>query len=170
MDLTLQVPMQYCSLLPLPAASTTGTVFTLAPSLHSFWSYFSTLLQQHIGHLLTWGVHLSVSYIFAFYTVHGVLNARIIKWVAIPCLTTSNLPWFKDLTFQVPMQYCCLQHWTLLLSPVISTTGCCFCFGSISSFFLELSLHSSPVAYCVPTNLGSSSFSVIPFCLFAFLT
>ena len=40
-----------------------------------------------------------------------------------------------DLTFQVPMQYCSLQHWTLLPSPVTSTIGCCFCFGSISSFF-----------------------------------
>ena len=25
------------------------------------------------------------------------------------CLTTSNLPWFIDLIFQVPMQYCSLQ-------------------------------------------------------------
>ena len=64
------------------------------------------------------------------------------------------------------MQYCSLQHQTLLLSPVTSTTGCCFCFGSIPSFFLELFLHRSPVAYCVPTNLGSSSFSVLSFCLF----
>ena len=32
--------------------------------------------------------------------------------LAISCLTTSNLPWFVDLTFQVPMQYCSLQHWT----------------------------------------------------------
>ena len=52
--------------------------------------------------------------------------------LAISCLSTSNLPWFMDLTFQVPMQYCSLQHWTLLPSPVVSTTGCCFCFGSIS--------------------------------------
>ena len=28
--------------------------------------------------------------------------------LAISCLTTSNLPWFTDLTFQVPMQYCSL--------------------------------------------------------------
>ena len=35
-----------------------------------------------------------------------------------------------DLKFQVPVQYCSLQHWTLLLSPVTSTTGRCFCFGS----------------------------------------
>ena len=36
--------------------------------------------------------------------------------LAISCLTTSNLPWFMDLSFQVPVQYCSLQHWTLLLS------------------------------------------------------
>ena len=36
------------------------------------------------------------------------------------------------LTFQVPMQYCFLQHWTLLPSPVTSTTGHCFRFGSMS--------------------------------------
>ena len=36
-----------------------------------------------------------------------------------------------------------LEHGTLLPSPVTFTTGHCFCFGSISSFFLELFLHSS---------------------------
>ena len=81
-------------------------------------------------------------------------------------LTTSNLPWFMDLTFQVPMQYCCLQHRTLLLSPVTSITGHCICFGSVSSFFLELFLHFYPAAYWAPTDLGSSSFSVLSFCLF----
>ena len=74
--------------------------------------------------------------------------------LAISCLTTSNLPWFIDLTFQVPMQYCSLQHQTLLPSPVTPTTGCSFCFGSISSFFLELFLHRSPVVYWAPTSLG----------------
>ena len=49
--------------------------------------------------------------------------------LAISCLTTSNLPWFMDLTFQVPMQYCTLQHRTLLPSSDISTTACCFHFG-----------------------------------------
>ena len=88
--------------------------------------------------------------------------------LAIYCLTTSNLPSFTDL-FQVPMQYCSLQHQILLLSPVTSTTGCCFCFGSISSFFLELVLHWSPVAYWAPTNLESSSFSVLSSCLFILL-
>ena len=78
--------------------------------------------------------------------------------LAISCLTTSNFPWFMDLTFQVPMQYCSLQHHTLHLSPVTSTAGYCFCFGSIPSFFLELFLYWSPVAY--------SPFNVLSFCLF----
>ena len=86
--------------------------------------------------------------------------------LAISCLITSNLPSFMGLTCQVPMLYCSLQHWSLLQSPVMSTTGCCFCFGSISSFFLELFLHSSPVAYWAPTDLGNSSFRVIYFFLF----
>ena len=86
--------------------------------------------------------------------------------LAISCLTTSNLPWFMELTFQVPMQYCSLQHQTLLLSPLTSTAGYCFCFGSVSSFFLELFFHWSPIAYWAPTDLGSSSFSVLSFCLF----
>ena len=80
--------------------------------------------------------------------------------LAISFLTTSNLPWFMDLTFQVPMQYCSLQHRTLLLSPGTSTNGYCFCFGSIPSFFLELFLHWSPVAYLQRyyfANKGSSS-------------
>ena len=51
------------------------------------------------------------------------------------------------------MQYCSLQHRTLLLSPVTSTSGCCFCFGFIPSFFF---LHWSPVAYWTPTDLGAS--------------
>ena len=56
--------MQYCSLqhqalLPSPVTSTPGYCFCMALSLHSFWNGFSTLLQQHTGHLPTWGVHLS---------------------------------------------------------------------------------------------------------------
>ena len=69
-------------------------------------------------------------------------------------------------SFPMIQLFASLQHQTLLPSPVTSTTGCCFCFGSVSSFFLELFLHWSPVAYRAPTNLGSSSFSVLSFCLF----
>ena len=81
--------------------------------------------------------------------------------LAISYFTTSSLSWFMYLTLQVPMQYCSLifniawkQHQTLLPSPVTSTAVHCFCFGSASSFFLELFLHSSPVAYWTPTDLG----------------
>ena len=74
--------------------------------------------------------------------------------LAISCFSTSNLPWFMDLTFQVPMQYCSLEHRTLLLSLVTSSAGYSFCFGSIPSSFLELFLHWSPVAYWAPTDLG----------------
>ena len=63
--------------------------------------------------------------------------------------------WFTDLTFQVPVQYCSLQHRTLLSPPDTSTTGRCFCFGSASSFLLELFFCSSPVAYWAPADLGS---------------
>ena len=67
------------------------------------------------------------------------------------------------------MQYCSLKHQTLLLSPVTpvtSTIGCCFRFGFIPLFFMELFLHWSPVACWAPTDLGSSSFCVLSFCLF----
>ena len=84
--------------------------------------------------------------------------------LAISCVTTFNLPWFMDLTFQVPMQCCFLKDQTLLPSPVT------FHFGSASSFFLELLLHWCPVAYWAPTNLGCSSFSVRSFCLFILFT
>ena len=62
------------------------------------------------------------------------------------------------LAFQVPLQYCVSQHWILLLSPVTSTAGRCFFSDSLSPFFLELLLLSSPVAYWLSTDLGSSSF------------
>ena len=66
--------------------------------------------------------------------------------LAISCLTSSNFPWFMGLTFQVPTQYCSLQHQTSLPSPVTSTTGYWFCFGFISSFFLFM---SSLISSCI---------------------
>ena len=68
--------------------------------------------------------------------------------LAISYLTTSNLPWFMDLA-NIPASCAILLiiHWTLLLSPVSLTTGYCFCFGSIPSFFLEVSYHLA-FSYC----------------------
>ena len=45
------------------------------------------------------------------------------------------------------------------------TAGYCFCFGSIPSFFLELFLHLSPVAYGHLLTWGIP-LSILSFCLF----
>ena len=74
-----------------------------------------------------------------------------------------------DLTFHVSMQYWFLQHQKLLPSPVTSTMGHYFHLAFVSLFFLKLFLHSFPIAYWPPTDLGSSSFSVIYFCIFILL-
>ena len=88
---------------------------------------------------------------------------------AFSCLTTSNLPWLMDLTFQGPMQYCSLQHWTVLSPSDTSTTEHHFHFGPTSSFFLKLlvvALCSSPEVHWTPSDLGRSSFHVTFSCLF----
>ena len=88
--------------------------------------------------------------------------------LVISCLTTSNLLWFMDLTFQVPMQYCSLQHQTLLLSPVTSTTGCCFCFGSVSSFWSYFSTdHQEHIGHLLTwgVHLSASYLFAFSYCL-----
>ena len=84
-------------------------------------------------------------------------------------VTTSNLPCFMDLTFQVLMQYFSLQHRTLLLQPVTSTTGWCFWFApSLQFFWSYFSTDLQDLG--APTDLGSSSFSVLSFCVSYFHT
>ena len=84
----------------------------------------------------------------------SLIPNKLMFTLAISCLSTSSLPWFRDLTFQVPVQCCSLLHQTLLSAPDTSTPGCCFCFGFTSSFLLELFLHSPPAAHWTPTDLG----------------
>ena len=70
-----------------------------------------------------------------------------------------------DLTFQVPMQYCSLQHQTLLPSPVTSTTGCRFGFGSLFILSRVISpLISSSILGTYRS--GEFLFRVLSFCLF----
>ena len=88
--------------------------------------------------------------------------------LAISCLTTSNLHLFVDLTFQVPMQYCSLHIGLYFHHQSHLQVGAIFALA-LSSFFPELVLHWSPGAYWAPTYLGSSSFSVLSFCLFILL-
>ena len=64
-----------------------------------------------------------------------------------------------DLTFQVPMQYRSLQHWTYFITNPIHTWAL-FSFWP-HLFILSGDLYSSPVTYWAPTDLVSSSFSVI---------
>ena len=83
--------------------------------------------------------------------------------LAISCLTTSNLPWFMDLTFQVPMQYFSLQHWILLLSPVTHS-------WVLFLLWLHLFILSGVISplfsrSILGTYVGSLSFSVLSFCL-----
>ena len=89
MDLTVQVPMQYCFYI-------IGLYFHHQSHPHLGVAFASTLISSFFlesflhwspivyGYWLTWGVHLSVSYLLPFHTVHGVLKARIVKWFAIP--------------------------------------------------------------------------------------
>ena len=90
MDLTFQVPMQYCSfqhgtLLPSPVTSTTGCCFLLW--LHLF--ILSGVISPLISNSML-GTYRPGEFIFhcpmflPFHTVHGVLKARILKWFAIP--------------------------------------------------------------------------------------
>ena len=96
--------------------------------------------------------------------VHRVAQSQtwLSDWTELNWIYLDS--WF-NLTFQVPRQYCSFQHWTLPWAADTSTTGYHFCFGSGSSFFLELFLQSSPVAYWTP-DMGDLSVRVIWFCLF----
>ena len=94
----------------------------------------------------------------------------LIFTLAISCSIMSNLPWFVNLIFQVPLQYCSFQLWTTLLPPDISTTECNFHFGPATSFFLELLVNCPPL---FPSSIldtfqpgRGSSFGVICLSLF----
>ena len=70
-------------------------------------------------------------------------------WVPQSCLSLATL-WTA--AHQVSLSFTVSQSLLKLMS--------------IESFFLELFLHSSPVTYWTPTDLGGSSSSVISFCFF----
>ena len=70
-----------------------------------------------------------------------------------------------DLTFQVPMQYCSLQHRTLLPSPVTPATR--FVFALVHLFVpprVTSPIFSNSILHIY--QLDSSSFNVLSFCLF----
>ena len=86
--------------------------------------------------------------------------------LVIYCLTTSNLSWFMDLTFQIPMQYCSLHYQTLLSPPDMSTPGHCFRFGSASfipSGAISLLFSSSILGTYQPGKFNSQCHIFLPF-------
>ena len=90
MDQTFQVPMHYCFFTALDFTFTTRHIhdwdsFPLWPSLFSPSGAIYLLFPSNILDTYRSGeAHLPVSYIFAFYTVHGVLKARTLKLFVIP--------------------------------------------------------------------------------------
>ena len=143
--------------------------FEIAPkycTLHTFFDYegysisYKGFLPIVVDIMVLW-IKFTRSSLFS-----SLIPKMLMFTLAISCLTTSSLHWFMDLTFQLSMQYYSFQYQNLLPSPVTSTIGHCFQFCSATSFFLELFLHPSPVAYWALSDLGSSSFSVISSCLF----
>ena len=68
--------------------------------------------------------------------------------LAISCLTTSNLPWFMDLTLRVPVQYCSFQQQTLLLPWDSPTTEQGFHLSPTASFFL-VCVHAQLLQLCL---------------------
>ena len=129
--------MQYCSLsirlcFHHPQMC---VVSALTQPRHSFWSYFSALLQQHTGHLLTWGVHLSVSYLFAFsYCSWGSQG----KNAEVVCRSLSSGPYFvRTLHHDPPVLGgpTCTAHSFIKLDKVVIH-------GSVWLVFCDCGFHS----------------------------
>ena len=104
MELTFQVPKQYCSsqhwtLLPSPVISPAGIVFAwlclfiLSGVISPFFS--SSMLDTYQPGEFIFQCHIFLP----FYTVHGVLKARILKWpykrLTQTCLWVSRSLWWR---------------------------------------------------------------------------
>ena len=88
--------------------------------------------------------------------VHGVAKSR--TWLSD--WTELNLPWFVNLTFQVPTQYCSLQHWTSITSHIHN--------WELFSLWLCLFILSGVISPLFSSSILGTfrSSSVLSFCLF----
>ena len=116
MDLTFQVPMQYCSLqhwtsLPSPVTSTTGCCFALAQPLHSFWSYFSSLLHGRLSKLMFCGG--MVAEIFYSDILRCHCPSTISTWSKVRDLVkiSYSAVWLMSLSLN---NFCLDQSWRLM--------------------------------------------------------
>ena len=82
---------------------------------------------------------------FPVHLIHWFLKCQCS--LAISCLTTSNLSWFMDLTFQVPMQYCSLLHQALISPPDTFTAGLFFL------LWLKLFIPSGATSLLFPSSI-----------------
>ena len=93
---------------------------------HSFWSYFSALPQEHIGHLQTWGVCLLVSYLFVFsywscrswgknskYVYHYLFHKLLGHSVLITHFIVYSFAIFNwnIIALQSSFSFCCTTLW-----------------------------------------------------------
>ena len=99
------------------------------------------------------------------FDLSSLIPRMLTSILAISCLTTSNLPWLMDLTFQVPMPF------------ALYSIGPCFYHQSHPQLGVLLALVSSfhsfwsisPLIFSSISGTywpGSSSFHVLSFCLF----
>ena len=142
MDLTFQVPMQYCSLQPLDLTSITSHIHNWA--LFLLWVH-PFILSGVISPLISssiLGTYWPGQFIFQcaiflpFTTVHGVLKVRILKWLAIK--STVEI---KDLASQVA------QWWRTRL-PMQETW--IWSLRWEDSLEKEIATHSSMLAWEIP--------------------
>ena len=114
MDLTFQVPMQYCYLqhwtfFHHQGHTQLGVVFSLAPSLHSFWCYSPLFSSGILGTYRLGEFIFPCPVLFPFHTANGVLKARILKWFAIAFSSGPTKSWRSSLPLNQPYKkssYC----------------------------------------------------------------
>ena len=132
-----------------------------------------------MGHLLTWVVHLSVSYLFAFsyflwcsqgknteVVCHSFLQWTMFCQNSPPLPVCLGWPYMAWLLVHWVRQGCgpCDQDWGNRLLEGTNKALCApgpihlgWPYTAPSSFFLEVFLHWSPVAYWAPTDLWYST-------------
>ena len=140
MDLRFQVPMQYCclqhrTLLPSPVTSTPVCSFCFGSVSSFFLEFFSTDLQQHTGHLSTWGVHLSVSYLFCLFILFmGFSRQEYWSGLPFPFPVDHILSEFSSMTRPSWVALHSMAHsFTELDKDVVHVIRLIFCDGGFQS-------------------------------------
>ena len=94
-------------------------------------------LLRILGHSSRYNGHPSYIHPFQSILVHWFLKFDVHSCHLL--FDHSQFVLIHGSNIQVPMQYCSLQHQTLLPSPVTFTAGSNFHFGSVCSFFEVIS-------------------------------